>query len=141
MPADGLFYDDAWQALGAWKGSLSESISVGQTQPGFTLGLMVWTRLFGMGTASLVTPALIAGTLGPPALYLGLRWFRLVTLDRLLAGAALASAQVHIEYSYHVKTYTFDVLIMLALALVVWKIAFFHWRTSTAVAWFMGRSS
>jgi hypothetical protein len=65
VPADGLFYDDAWQAFGAWKGSPSELITVGQTQPGFTAGLMAWTRVFAMGTASLVAPASIAGTLGP----------------------------------------------------------------------------
>jgi hypothetical protein len=138
VPADGLFYDDAWQALGAWKGSFTEFITVGQTQPGFTVGLMFWTRLFGTGTAALVTPALIAGTLGPPALYIVLRGFGFARSIALLVGAALSSAQVHIVYSYHVKTYTFDVLIMLGLALVVWHLARRPWRTSTAVAWFIG---
>jgi hypothetical protein len=37
-----------------------------------------------------------------------------------------------------VKTYTFDVLIVLALALVVRPLAGLRWRTSTAVAWFVG---
>jgi hypothetical protein len=135
VPADGLFYDDAWQTLGAWKGSFSELITVGQTQLGFTAGLMVWTRLFGVGSAAMVTPALIAGTLGPPALYIVLRRFHFSRSTSLLAGAALASAQVHIEYSYHVKTYPFDVLIVLGLALVVWQVARLRWRTSTAIAW------
>jgi hypothetical protein len=138
VPADGLFYDDAWQAFGAWKGSLSEFVSVGQTQPGFTLGLMAWTKLFGISTASLVTPALIAGTLGPPALYAGLRWLDFSRSTALVAGAALVNAQVHIQYSYHVKTYTFDVLIVLGLALAVWKLAPRHWGAKTAVAWLIG---
>jgi hypothetical protein len=138
VPADGLFYDDAWQALGAWKGSPSELITVGQTQPGFTAGLVIWTRLFGMSTAALVTPALIAGTIGPPALFIGLRQFGFSRSIALLAGAALSSAQVHIEYSYHVKTYTFDVLIVLGLALTVWYLARVGWRTSIAAAWFIG---
>jgi hypothetical protein len=138
VPSDGLFYDDAWQAFGAWKGSFLEFITVGQTQPGFTVGLMGWTRVFGTSTAALVTPALIAGTLGPPALYVGLRWFGHARSIALLAGAALASAAVHIEYSSHVKTYTFDVLIVLGLALVVRQLAGLRWRTSTAVAWFVG---
>jgi hypothetical protein len=138
VPPDGLFYDDAWQALGAAKGSFTELITVGQTQPGFTAGLMVWTRLFGMSTASLVTPALIAGTLGPPALYLGLRRFGYARSVAFLIGAALSSAQLHIIYSYHVKTYNFDVLIMLGLALAIWHLARRRWQVSTAVAWFFG---
>jgi hypothetical protein len=138
VPVDGLFYDDAWQAFGARNGSFGELITVGQTQPGFTAGLMVWTRLFGMSTASLVTPALIAGTLGPPALYLGLRRFGYARSVAFLAGAVLSSAQLHIIYSYHVKTYNFDVLIVLGLALTVWYLARRHWETSTAVAWFVG---
>jgi hypothetical protein len=138
VPGDGLFYDDAWQAVGARWGSLTELITVGQTQPGFTAGLMVWTRLFGSSTTSLVIPALIAGMLGPPALYLALRRFGSARSVAFLVGAALASAQVHIIYSYHVKTYTFDVLVMLGLALAVRYLARRHWQTSTAVAWFVG---
>jgi hypothetical protein len=138
VPPDGLFYDDAWQAFGAWKGSFSELLTVGMTQPGFTAGLMMWTRLFGMGTAALVTPALIAGTLGPPAVYAGLRWFGFARSIALLAAAALSSAQVHIVYSYHVKSYTFDVLVILGLALVVWRLADRRWGRRTAVAWLVG---
>jgi len=138
VPADGLFYDDAWQAFGAGKGSFAELITVGQTQPGFTAGLMVWTRLFGMSTASLVTPALIAGTIGPPALYLTLRKFGYARSVAFLVGAALSSAQLHIIYSYHVKTYNFDVVVILGLALAVWHLARQHWQVSTAVAWFFG---
>jgi hypothetical protein len=138
VPPDGLFYDDAWQAFGAWKGSFSEILTVGMTQPGFTAGLMLWTRLLGISTAALVTPALIAGTLGPPAVYAGLRWFGFARSIALLIAAALSSAQVHIIYSYHVKTYTFDVLIILGLALVVWRLADHHWRRRTAVAWLVG---
>jgi hypothetical protein len=138
VPADGLFYDDAWQAFGAREGSFTELITVGQSQPGFTAGLMVWTRLLGMSTMSLVTPALIAGTLGPPALYLALRRFGYARSVAFLVGAALASAQLHIIYSYHVKSYNFDVLIMLGLAVAVWYLARRHWQTSTAVAWFVG---
>jgi hypothetical protein len=138
VPPDGLFYDDAWQAFGAWKGSFSELLTVGLTQPGYTAGLIVWTRLFGIGTAALVTPALIAGTLGPPAVFAGLRWFGFTRSIALLSAAALSSAQVHIVYSYHVKTYTFDVLIILGLALVVWRLADRRWQVRTAVAWLIG---
>jgi hypothetical protein len=138
VPADGLFYDDAWQALGAWKGSVTDLITLGQSQPAFTAGLMAWTRVFGTSTPSFVMPAFIAGTLGPPALYLGLRWFGYARSIAFLVGAALTAAQVHIIYSYHVKTYTFDVLIILGLAIVVQHLARRHWQTSTAVGWFVG---
>jgi hypothetical protein len=138
VPADGVWHDDAWQALGAWKGSFTGFMTVGQTQPGFTAGLMVWTRLFGVSTASLVAPALIAGTLGPPALYLGLRRFGYARSVAFLVGAALSGAQIHITYSYHVKTYPFDVLIVLGLALAVGYLAPRHWKWHTAVAWFGG---
>jgi hypothetical protein len=137
IPEDGLFHDDAWQAFGAWKGSLSNLVTVGMTQPGFTAGLMVWTRLFGVSSAALVTPALIAGTLGPPALYLGLRRFGYARSVALLVGAALSSTRLHIINSYHVKTYTFDVLVILGLALVVWRLARRRWQPATAAVWFI----
>jgi len=76
FPSDGLFFDDAWQALAASKGSFSQLLTVGQTQPGFGLVLMVWSRLVGHTTVDMITPALMAGSLGPPALYLVLRRLR-----------------------------------------------------------------
>jgi hypothetical protein len=138
LPSDGLFYDDAWQALGAWKGSLPELITVGQTQPGFTAGLMGWTRLLGVGTTALVMPALIAGTLGAPVLYIALRHFGYARSIALLLAAAVSSAGVHITYSSHVKTYTTDVLIIVGLAVAIWHLARRRWRESTAVAWLFG---
>ena len=138
LPSDGLFYDDAWQALGAWNGSLSELITVGQTQPGFTAGLMGWTRLLGVGTTALVMPALIAGTLGPPVLYMALRHFGYARSIALLLAAAVSSTGVHITYSSHVKTYTTDMLIMVGLAVAIWHLARRRWRESTAVAWLFG---
>jgi hypothetical protein len=135
VPADGLFYDDAWQSLGALQGSFSEFISVGSTQPGFTVGLMAWVRVFGTETTALVTPALIAGTLGPPALYAALRHLGYARSIASFLAAALVGAEVHIIYSYHVKTYTFDVLVIVGIALAAWHLASRTWRTSMAVAW------
>ena len=75
FPTDGFFYDDGWQAFGAVKGSFSQVLTVGQPSPGFGLELMVWVRIFGDSTVSVITPALIAGAIGPPAVYLVLRRF------------------------------------------------------------------
>src|SRR5436309_3202973 len=69
-PSDGFWFDDAWQAFGAVNGSVSNFLTVGQTQPGFGLVLIVWNRVFDHETASLITPALAAGVLGPMLLYL-----------------------------------------------------------------------
>src|SRR6476620_10410965 len=75
FPKDGLFYDDAWQAFGAAEGRLAQFFTIGQTQPGFGFELIAWTRLFWHGASTMVVPALIAGALGPVALYLVLRRF------------------------------------------------------------------
>ena len=84
-----------------------------------------------------MTPALIAGALGPPALYLGLR-HSAMRVGRLLGRRRPVGAPLHIAYSYHVKTYTIDVLIVLGLALAVTHIARWHWQWPTAVAWYAG---
>lgn len=138
LPRDGLWYDDAWVAFGASKGSFTELATVGQTQPGFTFGLMVWSRLFGSGPASMVTPALIAGTLGPPALYLVLRRLRFASSIAALVASIVTVSTTHIIYSTRVKTYTSDLLLVLLLALVVPWFAARRWRVQTALAWIAG---
>jgi hypothetical protein len=138
FPADGFFYDDGWQAFGAIKGSFSQFITVGQPQPGFGLELMVWTRIFGDGTVSVITPALIAGAIGPPALYLVLRRFGVARSIAALLGAALAVCTAHIVYSGRVKVYTSDVIVVLLVASVLPWLARRSWRLSTAAGWFVG---
>ncbi len=138
FPPDGLFFDDAWQAFAAAKGSFSQLLTVGQTQPGFGLVLMVWSRIFGQDTVSMITPALIAGTLGPPSLYLVLRRFRFSQSVAALLGSALVVCATDIVYSGRVKSYTGEVLCVLALTLVVPWLARRTWTTSTAIAWFAG---
>jgi hypothetical protein len=138
FPPDGLFFDDGWQAFGATRGSFSELLTVGQSQPGFGVALMVWSRVVGAGTASMVTPALIGGVLGPPALYLALRRFRIARSVSALLGAALVVCTAHVIYSGRVKAYTFEVLVVLLLAVTVPWLARRSWRTSTAIGWIVG---
>ena len=116
FPTDGLFHDDAWQVLGVSKGTFSDFPMVGQTQPGFTFGLMLWERMFGSGTTSMLTPALIAGSLGAA----GARIWRCDTSATpvpiaALLGAMLTVAATHIVFSNRVKTYTADLLVVLLL--------------------------
>jgi hypothetical protein len=134
LPTDGLWHDDAWVVFGATNGSLSHLFTVGADHPGFTLVLMAWTRLGG-SFESTAYPALIAGILGPPALYLVLRYLGIARSISALLGTALAAAHIHIMYSGRVKTYTLDVLIVLALVVVVARLSSTRWRWYTAVAW------
>jgi hypothetical protein len=137
LPSDGLFHDDAWQALAVSRGGPSDFPMVGQMQPGYTLGLMLWERTFGSGTASMIAPALIAGTVGPPALYLVLRHLGYARSISLLLGAALAAASTHIVFSDRVKTYTGDVLVVLLLVVLVPHLATRRWTKAAGVSWFL----
>ena len=44
LPSDGLFHDDVWQVLAVSRGGPSDFPMVGQMQPGYTLGLMLWSK-------------------------------------------------------------------------------------------------
>jgi hypothetical protein len=134
LPTDGLWHDDAWVVFAATKGSLSHLFTIGADHPGFTLLLMAWTRLGGT-IESTSYPAFIAGTLGPPALYLVLRRLGFARSISVLLGATLAAANIHIMYSGRVKTYTLDVLIVLGLVVAVAGLANITWRWPTAVTW------
>ena len=138
VPADGFFFDDAWQTFAVLHGSFSELFTIGQTQPGFGAELLVWRRVFGAGEFRLIGPALLAGTLGPPALYLVLRAFRFARTIAVLLAAALTVSATHVVYSSRVKAYTTEVLLILVLALVVPRLARLRWRATTALGWFVG---
>jgi hypothetical protein len=120
--------------FGATKGSLSQLFTVGADHPGFTFVLTAWTQLGG-SFESTAYIAMIAGTLGPPALYLVLRYLGIARSISALLGATLAAAHIHIMYSGRVKTYTLDVLIVLALVAAVAGLANIRWRWLTAVGW------
>jgi hypothetical protein len=134
LPTDGLWHDDAWVVFGSTEGSLSHLLTVGADHPGFTLLLMAWTRLGG-SIESTSYPAFVAGTLGPPSLYLVLRRLGFERSISALFGATLAAAHIHIMYSGRVKTYTLDMLIVLGLVVAVAGLANTKWRWYTAVAW------
>jgi hypothetical protein len=138
FPRDGLFFDDAWQAFGAAEGSFRQLLTVGAIEPGFGVELMAWSRIFGSGASSMVVPAMIAGALGPPALYLVLRKFGYAVSVSLLLGAALTVCETAIVYSGRVKSYTADVLIILLLCVVLPWLARRQWRVRTAVLWTVG---
>ena len=138
FPPDGLFYDDAWQAFGAAEGTLRQFFTIGQTQPGFGLELIAWTRIFGHDASTMVVPAMIAGALGPAALYLVLRRFGYALSIAFLLGASLAVCETAITYSGRVKSYTTDVLVILLLCVILPWLARKRWTPPIAAAWFVG---
>lgn len=135
LPPDGLANDDAWAALGGLKAPLSQLLVVGSNHPGFTAVLMAWDLVAPAGAASMTLPALVAGALGPPLLYLYLRWFRFARSISVLLAAALVVADTHVLYSGRVKTYVIDVLVVMALTVLVARLGRVRWRWPLAVAW------
>lgn len=134
VPTDGLWLDDSITGAGL-TASPSDLFTVSADHPGFILTLMGWRDLTGGSDAALTYLALAAGTLGPALLYLGLRWCGYERSISALLAAALVVAETHVVYSGRVRTYTIDLLIVLALALVVPRLTRISWRWGMAIAW------
>jgi hypothetical protein len=137
LPHDGLFGDDAWQAFGAAKGSLSNFITVGFSAPGFTGALMVWHRVVG-GPEKMADLAFAAGVVTPVVVYVALRRFGYAWSISLLLGAALASEKVNVVYSGRVKSYVIDALIVLGFAALLPRIVRVHFGWRAASLWVVG---
>ena len=138
LPTDGVWQDDAPPAAAALKAPLSQLIGVSKDSPGYIALLMGWKEVFTGGADALAWPAFIAGILGPPLLYLGLRALRFARSISFLLAAALVAAQPHIINSGRLKTYTIDLLVVLALAVILPRLARIRWTWLTAVAWYVG---
>lgn len=134
LPTDGLWLDDSVTAAGL-DASASGLLVVGADHPGFIAFLAGWSPLTGGSDAALAYPALIAGTLGPPLLYLALRWVGYARAVSLLLGAALVAAQTDIVYSGRVRTYTIDLLIVLAVVMILPRLTRIEWRWQMVVVW------
>ena len=135
LPPDGLFFDDAWQAAGAVKGSVRDLPLVGQTQPGFTAWLMLVTRLLGSSDLVSMGLTLVAGSVGPALLYGVLRHLGTPRSIATLTAVALVACKIHIQYSSRVKTYPIDVLVVLALVVAVVLLGRRSWTPRTAGLW------
>lgn len=138
MPRDGWFFDDAWQAFGAARSGVGDLWVTGQTQPVYNAALWAWVRLFGEGEASLVTPARLAGVLGPALLYLVLRRFGAARSVGTLGAVSLAVVTIHVTYSGRVKVYTIELIVVLALMLALPRLARRRWSPVTAAGWVVG---
>ena len=114
--------------------SPGDFLALGADHPGYIVLLTGWTQLAG-GDEALAYPALVAGVLGAPLLFLALRALGYDRAIAALLAAALVAAGTDIVYSGRVRTYTADVLIGLALALVVPRLARMRWSWAVAAAW------
>ena len=134
LPTDGLWLDDTFQSA-ALAASPSDIFAVSAEHPGFTTFLIGWRALGGGSDAALTYPAMAAGVFGPALLYLALRYCGYERSIGVLLGAALTVSATDVAYSGRVKTYTIDILIVLALALIIPRLTQIRWRWSTSLAW------
>lgn len=134
-PTAGLFHDDAWVAVASIRGQPSRLLEIGSTQPGF-LGLLM--PLGHLSLDALGGPSLVAGILGPPVLFVFLRLLGYARSISTLLSVALVFAALHVAVSGRLKTYSLDLLLVVALTLVVRTLSGRRWTWRVAVAWVLG---
>lgn len=135
LPRDGLFYDDAWVAGGAVFGSIGDVPRTGGAHPGFTVLLWLQHHLVGGPVEHLALVPFLVGVLGPALVYACLRSLGYERPSSLLAAAALVVTHAHVIYSGHVKSYTLDVVVVMALAALLPRVADRRWTWRGVVGW------
>lgn len=136
LPTDGLWFDDSWVAAGATFATPTNLMTTGSGHPGFTALLAVIHRLGG-GFTAMAVPALIAGCLGPVAIYWLLRRLGQARAVALLLAAVVVVAPTHVLYSGRVKSYTFDLLWISLLTALVVRLANVQWTWRIAAGWLL----
>lgn len=135
LPDRGLAYDDAWVVVGARQGGFDDILTVSTNHPGFTLLLMVWSRLGSPASVTYAAPALIAGVLAAPVAYLVLTRLRVHRFPALAAASLLVIAPVHATFSGRIKPYTAETLLSIVALLVTPIVAGRRWRWRTTAIW------
>jgi hypothetical protein len=116
-----LWFDDAWAALVVRAHTLHDVLLAGATAPGYAVVLKGWTWVAGFSELKAQMPALVAGVLAPPTLFLVLRARRVGRLGAAAGALVLVASVVHMTYSTRVKEYTLDSLVsVLLLGVVLW---------------------
>jgi hypothetical protein len=133
--SDGLWYDDAWVAIGAVKGSIAEIPMTGGAHGGYTLLLWLQHHVLGGDVERLVLPTFLFGVIGPAIVYGCLRSLRYERAGSLLAAAALVVTPSHITYSGRVKSYTLDVVLVAVLAALLPRLSERRWTWTSAAGW------
>lgn len=113
-----LWIDDAWVSLLSKVHSIADVKRVSVASPGFVALLKLWFSAVGFSNLRAQMPAVIFGILGPPALYVTARAWRLGRPAALLAGGLLAVSPVHMRYSTRVKAFTLEALAAAGMLLI-----------------------
>jgi hypothetical protein len=138
LPSDGLWYDDAWVVVGASKAQPSQLLTVSTNHPAFSAFLMGWARIVDHRSELMALPAFVVGSATPALAYLVLRARRVLPGVALLLAAVLAVDGAHVRYSGRVKSYVFEAVVVLGLAVVVPWLARRRWGWPVAIAWTVG---
>lgn len=135
LPTDGLWFDDAWVAVGAIHMEPGQVIVAGSAHPGFTLLLRAFIQVGVSNPMHLTYFILLAGSAGPPVIYLYLRYFRYPRSVCTLLAAALVVAHVHLLYSGRLKGYVLDSVLIVGLVALATAMAPRRWGFRTAAGW------
>ena len=135
LPSDGLWYDDAWVAVGAIRGSIADIPMTGGAHGGYTLLLWLQHHVVGGDVERLVLPTFLFGVIGPAIVYGCLRSLRYTRAGCFLAAAALVVTPSHITYSGRVKSYTLDVVLVAVLAALLPRLSERRWTWTLTAGW------
>ena len=132
---DGLLFDDAWVAVGASRGALSDLLAVSTLHPGFSGLLMLWSSLGPTSTTWLSLPALLAGAALPVAVLWAARRLDVRPVVAVVVAFLALVAPTHVVYSGRVKPYTLETLAILVLAVTLGRISRRRWSADDAALW------
>ena len=133
-PTDGLWFDDAWVAVGA-RSPLADLFTVCTNHPGFTLGLQALNRVVPDRVDVLAWPVLAAGILTAPLLFVVARRLGASVVAAAVGALFVAVSVPHAMYSGRVKPYVVEAAVIAVLAFAVDRLAGRTWRWTTGVAW------
>ncbi|HEX4491638.1 MAG TPA: hypothetical protein VH914_10565 [Acidimicrobiia bacterium] len=105
-----LWIDDAWVSL-LWKVHSVEDVRrISVASPGFVVLLKAWFSVVHFSSLRAQLPAFVCGILGPPAVYLAARAWRLGRPAAVLAAGVILTSPMHIRYSSRVKAFAVEAL-------------------------------
>jgi hypothetical protein len=135
LPRDGLFHDDAWEAVSITLTSPREWLWTSVEHPGF-VAMLSPLRYIGRRTpVALVIPVLLAGALAPVAVFVLLRSLAYARSIATALATVLVVAPAPVVFSGHLKTYVVDIIIVAVVAIVLPRLAQLEWTNRVAVAW------
>jgi hypothetical protein len=133
-PTSGFWYDDSWVASGSRTGP-GDLWTVATSHPGFSFMLMVWREVVTERSSRSAVPMYLAGSLAAPALYALLRSAKVHLAPATFVAMLLAMSATHTGYSGRLKPYVIEVVVIIALAAIVPRLASQRWRWAMGAAW------